>query len=90
MQFAAGEDAQVLGRARPANAAGGVPVVPTEWSDPGEPVDLPAGEFVVKPSHDVVPAPGGSVVLGLFERSLILQYDQDAAVRFAAAASRRL
>lgn len=31
-------------------AAGGIPVVPTEWSDPGEPVDLPAGDFVVKPS----------------------------------------
>jgi glutathione synthase/RimK-type ligase-like ATP-grasp enzyme len=31
-------------------AAAGVPVVPSEWSDPGEPVDLPIGEFVVKPS----------------------------------------
>lgn len=31
-------------------AAAGVPIVPTEWSDPGEPVDLPAGEVVVKPS----------------------------------------
>jgi hypothetical protein len=30
--------------------AAGVPVVPSEWSDPGEPVDLPIGEFVVKPS----------------------------------------
>lgn len=31
-------------------AAAGVPIVPTDWSDPGEPVELPAGEFVVKPS----------------------------------------
>lgn len=31
-------------------AAAGVPVVPTDWSDPGEPVPLPGGEFVVKPS----------------------------------------
>jgi hypothetical protein len=48
-----------------------VPVVPSEWSDPGEPVDLPVGEFVGKPS-------------------LFLQYDQDAAARFAAALRRRL
>jgi hypothetical protein len=34
-------------------AAGGVAVVPTEWSDPGEPVDLPDCEFVVKPSVGV-------------------------------------
>jgi glutathione synthase/RimK-type ligase-like ATP-grasp enzyme len=27
-----------------------LPVVPTSWSDPGEPVELPAGDFVVKPS----------------------------------------
>lgn len=27
-----------------------LPVVPTSWSVPGEPVELPAGEFVVKPS----------------------------------------
>lgn len=31
-------------------AAAGIPVVPSEWSDPGEPVNLPTGEFVVKPS----------------------------------------
>jgi hypothetical protein len=32
-------------------AAAGVPVVPTSWAGPGEPVELPAaGEFVVKPS----------------------------------------
>lgn len=31
-------------------AAAGVPVVPTEWSDPGEPIELPTREFVVKPS----------------------------------------
>jgi hypothetical protein len=32
-------------------AAAGLPVVPTSFSDPGEPVPLPAsGEFVVKPS----------------------------------------
>lgn len=28
----------------------GVPVVPTEWTNPGEPVRLPGGEVVVKPS----------------------------------------
>jgi glutathione synthase/RimK-type ligase-like ATP-grasp enzyme len=27
-----------------------LPVVPTSWSDPGEPVELPGREFVVKPS----------------------------------------
>lgn len=32
-------------------AAAGVPIVPTAWAAPGQPVDLPAtGEFVVKPS----------------------------------------
>ena len=31
-------------------AEAGVPVVPTAWADPGEPVELPGGEFVVKPS----------------------------------------
>jgi glutathione synthase/RimK-type ligase-like ATP-grasp enzyme len=31
-------------------AAAGVPVVPTEWIEPGEAVELPGGEFVVKPS----------------------------------------
>jgi hypothetical protein len=148
-------------------AAAGVPVVPTEWSDPGEPLDLPTDEFVVKPSvgagsrgvgcfgpgahvaarthaaalHDVapdgsgdlfgpeqvtshrpdpdelrlgervmaplrarfggdllyarvdlVPAPGGPVVLELelTEPSLFFHNDQDAAMRFAAAVSRRL
>ncbi len=30
--------------------AAGVPVVPTTWSDPGEPVEVPGGEVVVKPS----------------------------------------
>jgi hypothetical protein len=28
----------------------GIPVVPTEWIDPGEVVELPGGQFVVKPS----------------------------------------
>ncbi len=28
----------------------GLPVVPTEWIDPGDAVELPGGEFVVKPS----------------------------------------
>ena len=31
-------------------AAAGLPVVPTAWSEPGDPVELPTGEFVVKPS----------------------------------------
>jgi glutathione synthase/RimK-type ligase-like ATP-grasp enzyme len=31
-------------------AAVGLPVVPTTWSEPCDPVELPAGEFVVKPS----------------------------------------
>jgi glutathione synthase/RimK-type ligase-like ATP-grasp enzyme len=31
-------------------AEAGIPVVPTAWADPGEPVELPGGEFVVKPS----------------------------------------
>jgi hypothetical protein len=41
---------------------------------------------------DVVPTPGGPVVLELelIEPSLFLQYDQDAAARFAAAVRRRL
>lgn len=28
----------------------GLPVVPTSWAEPGEPVELPGGEFVLKPS----------------------------------------
>ena len=31
-------------------AASGIPVVPTEWIDPGDSVRLPGGQFVVKPS----------------------------------------
>jgi glutathione synthase/RimK-type ligase-like ATP-grasp enzyme len=31
-------------------AGAGLPVVPTSWSEPGDPVELPDGEFVVKPS----------------------------------------
>ena len=31
-------------------AAAGVPVVPTQWVEPGEPYDPPAGEHVVKPA----------------------------------------
>lgn len=30
--------------------AAGIPVVPTAWADPGEPVELPGSDFVVKPS----------------------------------------
>jgi hypothetical protein len=60
-------------------AAAGVPVVPTDWSDPGEPGDLPTGVFVVTP-------PVGAASRGVG----FLQYDQDTAARFAAAVSRLL
>ena len=81
-------------------------------------VDLPAGEFVVKPSvgagstgvgrfgpaarpaarshtaalHDVVPAPGGLVVLELelIEPSLFLRQSEMALERLADGLSRRL
>jgi hypothetical protein len=42
-------------------AAASVPVVPTDWSDPGEPVDLPTGEFVVRPSVGAGPSGVGRV-----------------------------
>ncbi len=46
-------------------AAAGVPVVPTEWLEPGQAVDLPAsGRYVLKPSIGA-----GSVDAGLFDFS---------------------
>ena len=44
-------------------AAAGVPVVPTDWIEPGQPVDLPAdGRYVLKPSVGA-----GSVDAALFD-----------------------
>jgi glutathione synthase/RimK-type ligase-like ATP-grasp enzyme len=48
-------------------AEAGIPVVPTAWADPGEPVELPGGEFVVKPSIGAGSNGAGRFAEGMYD-----------------------